>query len=123
MGYRSQVIVAVKKSLLKDNSEILQLLMESDEASQTKTMAYFLFHDAKWYEHYPSNQKIENFIADNEEYCAIVRIGEDYGDIQEIGNTYDLGLRIERYAHIEFETKPYNPKIKRAVKVLHGPSK
>lgn len=50
MGYRSQVVLAIKKEIYNKNAHILrENLRDCDSISQTEDAFYFSWEDVKWY--------------------------------------------------------------------------
>lgn len=105
MGYRSYVVFAVNKKALgtnlektsNSNKELLESLVEmSDEVSENEDVYYFTIHSVKWYSDYRQVALVEDFVVNNPEECAFIRIGEEYEDIEYGGDVYEFGLQIDR---------------------------
>jgi len=88
MGYRSQVVIAIPKEVLKKNVSILTDL-EGFEISQTDDTYYFSNSHTKWYDEYEEVKRVMEFVDNNSDDVGFVRIGEESGDIEERGNNYD----------------------------------
>ena len=93
MGYRSQVVIAIPKELLKKNASILTDL-EGFEISQTEETYYFSAGSIKWYEGYNEIDRITKFISDNSDEVGFVRVGEDSTDVEEFGNVHDHDIYV-----------------------------
>lgn len=88
MGYRSQVVIAIPKELLKKNVSILTDL-EGFEIFQTEETYYFSASRVKWYKGYDDVDRVTQFVKDNSEEVGFVRVGEDSTDVEEYGNNFD----------------------------------
>ena len=107
MGYRSEVVLAVNKEIMP---EFLAHLATNDEAKRLVFSDHcHLDQDycgeghllvnwtsIKWYEGYPDVDVIEKFTCEmdedteNTEMFRFVRVGEDYGDIEQRGYGFDI---------------------------------
>jgi len=107
MGYYSRVVIAVTDAGLLANTLKKRALPKMfSEADSTKhgNATYWIFTGVKWYSEYPDVKEVNNFIESMEETeGALLRIGEDQDDVQEINNPYDFGVFTERYIQLPFD--------------------
>ena len=115
MGYRSHVILAIKKDVLGKNlnklginylsikEEIDKILLCSSSYIVEKDWVLYEWINIKWYEkEYRGINWLVNLMKriDQKEYCFL-RIGEGYDDTEELGNDenspFDIGFRKEAY--------------------------
>lgn len=88
MGYRSQVVIAIPKEVLKKNVSILTDL-EGFEISKTEETYYFSNSRVKWYYDYADVDRIMQFVKDNADQVGFVRVGEESTDVEERGKNYE----------------------------------
>lgn len=88
MGYRSQVVIAIPKELLKKNVSLLTDL-DGFEIFENKEIYIFSHSHLKWYEEYADVKRVMDFVKNNSDEVGFVRVGEDSDDIEELGNNYD----------------------------------
>lgn len=99
MGYRSCVVVTIKKSLFEKNVElILPVVSYCKEISFHRGRnSYILeWEDIKWYPSYPEINAMDKLIFDNPEDTSFIRIGEDTNDVETIGDAGDLDIYVVR---------------------------
>lgn len=93
MGYRSEVIIAMNTSYYKKNKEVVdKLLKDIDHIQDNIDVMFFCYHSVKWYEDYPDVKAIEEFIRASDEEACLVRLGEEFGDFEHIGNHWDFDI-------------------------------
>lgn len=88
MGYRSQVVLAFKKETYREHEDALrENLKDCDEVSENELGYYFHWDSIKWYDGFADVKAIQDvlLLCDFEEY-ALVRIGEEDGDIEHEGD-------------------------------------
>jgi len=109
MGYRSDVVLVIANEFTEEFENLLLELKFHSEVwdnkyslYRDKTLTVYEFYNWKWYDEHKEIQRIESFllnlndlqsiIKSNRQGC-LVRMGEDYGDYEEIiGNGYDFGI-------------------------------
>lgn len=91
MGYRSDVIVAMKqekfKELLKTVDDNLALdIFEGSDTREKKEWILLSFHDVKWYDEYKDVKAIMDFInnMDDDDF-EYHRLGEEPTDYEVLG--------------------------------------
>lgn len=108
MGYRSDVVIAIRKEVLAQdlvNPTIPSVIKQLSTAS-TKDAIYYFINDWKWYDSYPEVQKIKDwFDSMNLEDFGAMRIGENDDDTETWGSPYDFEIYVSR----EISTPVYNP--------------
>lgn len=96
MGYRSDVMIAIKTpAITKDVRELLLVEWKSEHGTG-EGVEYFFVEEIKWYESYPNIAFMQKFVEDNEEDSCLLRLGEDYGDLEIIGDTDAFGICVSR---------------------------
>jgi len=100
MGYYSEVVLCIHKDTL-DADMILnpkcpvQLFTEEDKLFHyiSKEDEYYLFEfNGKWYVGYPEIDKVMDYIQSLEESkYGFIRVGEDSGDVEELGEPWEFG--------------------------------
>lgn len=102
MGYRSQVIVAIKSKLYEtEKDKVNKLTSDCDNKLVKDGVVYFIWDSVKWYDTYPEVAEIQEFIANNEKSSAFARVGEDINDIEFLNDPYELGITINRVLTID----------------------
>ena len=108
MGYRSQVVIALRgeeKVLLQKamkHSKFLKELVsyvdeEEDFDENAKTDCKLVWHSIKWYEEYPCIEPMMNFLDYlPEDRYYFIRLGEEPNDNEFRGDYCDSGLYVER---------------------------
>lgn len=99
MGYRSDLVIGIRKSVLAQdliNPTIPSIVKELSTASTDEAVYYFI-EQWKWYESYPDIREIEAWFdsMDYEDFGAM-RIGEDDNDIQTWGSPYEFEIYLSR---------------------------
>lgn len=94
MGYTSDVVFAVTKECWnkKSTPTLKKAVQDCDEVSEKLENYYFAWNCVKWYSDYPNVKAIEAFISDNPEETALIRIGEDRNDIEEVGDCFTFEI-------------------------------
>jgi len=99
MGYRSDVVIAIRKELLAQdliNPNIPAVIKTLSNAS-TEHAIYYFIKGWKWYESYPEIQEIEAwFESMNFEDFGAMRIGENDDDTETWGSPYDFEIYLSR---------------------------
>lgn len=112
MGYYSDVVIAVDKSVLAEdliNPIIPHSLKDPslfffERTFDTETARYWIIIQRKWYEGYERIDNIEAFFnaLETRELHMIdplygaIRIGEDHNDTQTWGDPYHFDIGVER---------------------------
>jgi hypothetical protein len=97
MGYRSQVVIAIEKKLFKKNKKLLQKLIGScDFQNQTVDAVYFGWDSVRWYDSFKEVTQLNDFVEENADRAALLRIGEAVGDITQLGDCYKFDLRVSQ---------------------------
>lgn len=102
MGYRSEICIAISNDIvIPENVNEALISVFTEPYITTKTTKYYYHDGIKWYsdmEGYEDITTIEDFISDNidTEKVALLRIGEEYDDIQEYGAFWDFGIYLNR---------------------------
>jgi hypothetical protein len=99
MGYRSSLVIAVRKEVIAAdliNPTIPAIIKELSTASTDRAVYYFIEH-WKWYSSYPEVQAIEAWFEtlDYEDFGAM-RIGEDDNDTETWGSPGDFEIWLSR---------------------------
>ena len=93
MGYRSEVHIKVQQ---QHKLSLLDIFASNDitfdEASEDNDHFYCILYDRKWYDGYTDVDAVNSFINSLEDEGALVRIGEETGDVETIGYPYEVGL-------------------------------
>lgn len=99
MGYRSDLVIAVRKEVIAAdliNPTIPAVIKELNFASTEKVLYYFI-EDWKWYSSYPEVQEIEAwFDSMQDEDFGAMRIGEDDNDTQTWGSPSEFEIWLSR---------------------------
>ena len=119
MGYRSDVAIACQKNAYKKIKEAYEKgyvkpdrLLKNDPEG----LIMVCFNDIKWFNGYEDIDAIEDVLNELDEGDEddiweaelgyhFLRIGEDYGDVEERANTWDIDLYFTR----EIDTFGYEP--------------
>ena len=104
MGYRSNVVIAIKQSKADELDDLLKgkKFPELFTEDWVKTHVdgdtkYFVFDDIKWYESYGDVIEVNNYLDAMPEECyGFMRTGEEDGDTEERGNPYSFGIELHR---------------------------
>ena len=101
MGYRSNVVIAVKRKVLAEDlidPRIPGVIKELPQKTSEQYDAIFFFvEDWKWYSSYPDIQAIEEWFSEmNEEDFGAIRIGEDDNDVQSWGTPWTFEMNVHR---------------------------
>jgi hypothetical protein len=102
MGYRSQVIVAIKSKLYESHKDkVNRLTSDCDNKLVKNGVVYFTWDSVKWYDIYPEVAEIQEFIANNEKSSALARVGEDINDIEFLNDPYEFFITLNRELTID----------------------
>lgn len=109
MGYRSEVVIRIKKDVInrEEWDRIINIKRDWDDyatACETEKYYHFSAEDVKWYESYDVVMNIMGMLTriDKREVnnagddYAFVRMGEDFDDVETLGNLYECDLQINR---------------------------
>ena len=109
MGYRSDIVIALKQEVITRNlltneipKQVLENFNRKDEnADNSSPVYYYYLNGFKWYTEYPEVLAVEDWFnsMDYEEFGAM-RLGEDYGDVEYWGNPTEFNIYFRQ--HIEF---------------------
>jgi len=95
MGYRSQVAIAFnKKAFYKHVGSAIKDFKDCDQILQTDDTVTFIWEDVKWYSDYDDVKSVMSVIERigcSEDY-GFLRVGEEAGDIENIGSPFDFEL-------------------------------
>jgi len=104
MGYRSQVAIAFKKEIYHQYENTLKKhIKDCDQISQTEgaTAYIFTWDDVKWYPSYEDVRTIMNVLAEcEEEDYGFVRVGEEAGDVEELGSPAEYEIEIHTHCSV-----------------------
>lgn len=106
MGYRSEVLIVT--DLI--NQELVEILENEDDYSEKMQFQITNFRkeeidclmikwdSVKWYDGYEDVDRIMNAIngIEDEDSFGFIRIGEEFVDVEVIGNPYDFNYVISR---------------------------
>lgn len=101
MGYRSDVVIGIKKEIWVEHHlspSIPDALLGGDVNRVVKDKAvYFIISDWKWYSSYPEVSEIEQWLDSlNHEDFGAMRIGENDDDIQTWGDPGEFEIWLSR---------------------------
>ena len=105
MGYRSDVCIGIKKEVKAwalINNNWPSLLDEADSIDEENDATFYNYQGWKWYQTHDEVQEVEQFLAAIDEQFkyepayGFVRLGEEYEDIEVIGQPWELGIEIHR---------------------------
>ena len=114
MGYRSDVVIAVHKSVLASDlvNPIIPKCLKEQPHHDTKDARYWVIEGWKWYDSYPEILEIEEFFKHlDEEFARIpdsdspgytngvygaIRIGEEFGDSDTWGDPSDYEIYVNQ---------------------------
>jgi len=101
MGYRSSVLVAIKKDKITDKFKKMEVLQGVDSITKFEDHYVFIWDYVKWYDDYPDVKEIMGFLNELDEGgYGFIRIGEDSDDIAREGDPSSFDCFIVR----EFDT-------------------
>jgi len=101
MGYRSTVHIKCTLDALPKLYPVLQehgflYMFDDHHMTCTNEYAYFEFDDVKWYPDYKEVSTIESCILELGDSAGLLRIGEDIGDVEELGELFfDYDVHVE----------------------------
>ena len=109
MGYRSNIVIALKQEVITRNlltnkipKEVLKNFIRKDEnVDNSLTVYYYYLDDYKWYTEYPEIKAIEDWLnsMQYEEFGAL-RMGEEFGDVEYWGDPGEFSIYAQQ--NIEF---------------------
>lgn len=109
MGYRSNIVIALKQEVITRNlltneipKQVLENFNRKDEnADNSSPVYYYYLTGFKWYTEYSVVLAAEDWLnsMDYEEFGAM-RLGEDFGDVEYWGNPGEFNIYLSQ--HIEF---------------------
>lgn len=97
MGYRSNLIIAVKKEILAQDliDPLIPAVLKNQEHNDHNGVRYWVIEQWKWYGSYPEIQQIEAFFEKLPvEQFGAVRIGEELNDVQTWGDPWEMGIEV-----------------------------
>lgn len=109
MGYRSDIVIALKQEVITRNlltNEIPKIVLESfnrkdENVDNSLTVYYYYLEGFKWYTEYPEVLAVEDWLNSmNYEEFGAVRLGEDFEDVEYWGNPGEFNIYPRQ--HIEF---------------------
>lgn len=110
MGYRSEVVIAIKKEVYTRDILLTEkfpsFLRDVDENAftLTKFKDYYIYQmdQIKWYEGYDFvDETMEYLDALEDEEYGFIRIGEETTDIEQEGSPWEFGIEVYSSVHIE----------------------
>lgn len=107
MGYRSDVVLAISREcwLREQLKQTLPKELASwDEHTDCGTYLRWFDPGIKWYPDFHEVSVIEKWLDtldDNDEHYAFMRMGEEFGDIDERGSPYSFGIYATQTIHFE----------------------
>lgn len=100
MGYRSDIVIGVNKTVLARNlitSEIPKCLFNETQREDKDTV-YWILEGWKWYSDYSEVRQIEAwFDSMEEDEFGAIRVGEDTDDTQHWGCPHDFEIYVHHY--------------------------
>lgn len=114
MGYRSNIVIAIRKEILAEDliSQVIPPVLKEEPHTVRENTVWWHLQDWKWYSSYSEIQLIERFFQglsdrepleiDGEKYAwfAAMRMGENDDDLQTWGEPYEFEIQLVR--HLEF---------------------
>jgi len=103
MGYRSEVVLTVKKECFdKHKEDIKEAVSFSDDLIYVKEYDIYVikWDHIKWYDAYPEIQAVEKFRQTYPEDTSFTRIGEEVEDIELTYNVYEYNIYVVRSIEI-----------------------
>lgn len=99
MGYRSNVVIAIHKTIIARNLVTFEIPtnITNNFVKESEKAHYFLLEQWKWYDGCLDVKEIEDYFthlneeSDYEIYGA-VRMGEDLGDVESWGSPNDFDI-------------------------------
>jgi hypothetical protein len=99
MGYRSDLVIAVRKEIIAADliNPTIPAVVKELSWSSTDAARYYFIEGWKWYDSYPEVRDIEAwFDAMALEDFGAMRIGEDDNDTETWGSPYDFEIYLSR---------------------------
>ncbi len=102
MGYRSEVVIALNKTviakLVLTGNTLPKLFLYADNQLINDCAYYYIFEGIKWYQEYPEIIYINSFldtldIAD----FGFIRSGDEVTDIEILGSPYNYDMYLEKH--------------------------
>lgn len=99
MGYRSNVVIAIHKTIIARNLVTFEIPtnITNNFVKESEKAHYFLLEQWKWYDECLDVEEIEDYFthlndeSDYEMYGA-VRMGADLGDVEYWGSPHDFDI-------------------------------
>lgn len=108
MGYRSQIVIGIGLALYNEKrEEIDKMFHDIDKKTVGKDAVYFQYDSVKWYDSYPEVAQVNEFLHDNADNVGMVRVGEDIGDVETVGDPYKFDIYASTV--IDFPQYPDTP--------------
>jgi hypothetical protein len=108
MGYRSDIVIAINKSILAQDliAPCIPSVIKELNSASTDDATYYFIEGWKWYDSFPEVQEIEAwFDSMNSEDFGAMRIGEDDTDTETWGCPYEFEIYLSR----SINTPVFNP--------------
>ncbi len=122
MGYRSQIYLGVNDTAMKSlldmcsaHEQAYSLLFESFTPQKTKYGVFWELDYLKWYDSFPCVSAIEEWMSDmtdeREDEYAFYRMGEEFGDTEERGNSEHFCFYPQQHVEVDFEALDKDRKV------------
>lgn len=108
MGYRSKVVIGMTRKFYNEHKEQVTKLLEHSEVIDNIDKLYFVYDYIKWYSSYPEVANIIDFVSSNSDDICLLRLGEELGDVEEIGSCYEFDLYVNQdivIPQVEYDTE------------------
>jgi len=114
MGYRSQIYLGVNDTAMESllnmcstHQQAYSLLFESFTPQKTKHGVFWELSSLKWYESFPCVSAIEEWMVEmtdeREDEYGFFRMGEEFGDTEERGNSEHFHFYPCQHVEVEYE--------------------
>lgn len=114
MGYRSEVVLAIKKEVLTKALIASQTIPTSfsdktlwDAIEERGDSIYYVVNQVKWYQGYAEIDAVTAFIrwiedTLSDEDFGFIRLGEETDDNELLGNPWEFGFGVSREIYLPF---------------------
>ena len=117
MGYRSSVHLGINNSAVEEwlthlatNPKAFEIANQHTEGGmiRTKDGLYLNWEYVKWYDGYPEVDQVEAFLSflednDREDEFSFIRLGEEFGDVENRGHSDDFEFYPVQSVEVHFE--------------------
>jgi|TARA_R110000744_G_scaffold119359_2_gene222768 hypothetical protein len=120
MGYSSKVVISISKPAMAyciATGVVFPSIFQECLREKLEFNEVFIFEDTKWYESYPEVAAVYTFIdmlndvhdeipplrPNDLPHIALMRVGEDPGDVEHTDGAYEHGLCILQSIDIDYE--------------------